>query len=150
VLVSSSRFGSNFQTSLAEEQDIDDPSAYSIEQSKQKSEHDKMMSNAEAKKQDMRKKINELRAKYKELTSKNEQLPLQIQMKKDVRNHCFRGNLSVFEMTESIFHLKEFVFEESVKNQVLHQINERIKLTHRELAWYSEKCRLSLEKVKSR
>jgi hypothetical protein len=143
---------------LVEEQDIDDPAAYSIEQSKLKSEHDKMMSNAEAKKQDMRKKINDLRAKFKELITKNEQLPVHIQMKKDVRIttspfSCFlvfHKNCIKYICGLLFNVLKEFVFEASIKNQVLNQINDRIKLTHRELAWYSEKCRLSLDKVKTR
>lgn len=46
--------------------------------------------------------------------------------------------------------LKEFLLEESIKQQVLNQINEKISLTYRELAWNKEKCRISLEKLKSK
>jgi hypothetical protein len=42
------------------------------------------------------------------------------------------------------------MLEESVKKQVVNQIDEKIKDTYRELAWYAEKCRLLLEKLKSR
>ena len=42
------------------------------------------------------------------------------------------------------------MLEESIKNQVLNQINEKISLTWKELAWNKEKCRISLEKLKSK
>ena len=46
--------------------DIDDPTAYSIEQAKQKSEYDKMIAIVESKKADMRHKINGLRELFKD------------------------------------------------------------------------------------
>ncbi|CAF0711556.1 unnamed protein product [Brachionus calyciflorus] len=106
--------------------DIDDPQAYSIEQAKQKSEHDKMISIAEAKKAEMRQKINGLRKMFKDLSTKNDQLVPRLKLNKD-----------------------EFLLEESIKQQVVNQINEKIDITYRELAWNSEKCRLMLEKVQS-
>jgi hypothetical protein len=42
------------------------------------------------------------------------------------------------------------MLEESIKQQVLNQMSEKINLTYRELAWQSEKCRISLEKLQSR
>ena len=107
--------------------DIDDPSAYSIEQAKQKSEHDKMIAIAEAKKADMRQKINGLRKLFKDLTVKNDQLVPRLKLNKN-----------------------EFLLEESIKHQVINQINEKIDVTYKELAWQSEKCRLMLDKVQSK
>ncbi len=43
--------------------------------------------------------------------------------------------------------LKEFLLEDSVKQQVLAQIQEKINSTYNELAWQSEKCRLMVEKL---
>ncbi len=64
--------------------DIDDPNAYSIEQAKQKAEYDKMMANAESKKQDMRQKISQLRKSFKELLNKNDQLVPRLKLNKEV------------------------------------------------------------------
>lgn len=64
--------------------DIDDPNAYSIEQAKQKSENDKMVSIAENKKQEMRQKINDLRKMFKELMTKNDQLVPRLRLDKNV------------------------------------------------------------------
>jgi hypothetical protein len=65
--------------------DIDDPKAYSLEQEKQKSEHDKMVAIAEGKKLEMRQRITELRKSFKELLNKNEQLVPRIKLGKNVR-----------------------------------------------------------------
>lgn len=64
--------------------DIDDTTAYSLEQAKQKSENDKMIAIAEAKKQDMRQKISELRKMFKDLTVRNEQLVPRCRLSKNV------------------------------------------------------------------
>lgn len=111
----------------AEVSDIDDPQAYSIEQAKQKSENDKMIAVAESKKQDMRQKINQLRKNFKDLLVKNDQLVPRLKLGKN-----------------------EFLLEESIKEQVLEQINDKINLTWKELAWQSEKCRLLLDKLQSK
>jgi hypothetical protein len=42
------------------------------------------------------------------------------------------------------------LLEESIKQQVNNQINEKIHITHKELAWQSEKCRILLDKIKSK
>lgn len=42
------------------------------------------------------------------------------------------------------------MLEESIKQQVLNQINDKINLTYKELAWNAEKNSLLLEKVKSK
>ncbi len=73
--------------------DIDDASAYSLEEAKQKSEHDKMLAVAEAKKQDMRNKIGDLRKIYKDLLVKNDQLVPRIKLSKNVSK-----NLKIFRI----------------------------------------------------
>ena len=64
--------------------DIDDPHAYSIEDAKLKAEHDKMMREAEAKKFQERKRIEKLRKTFLELQNKNQELPLSVQLDKEV------------------------------------------------------------------
>jgi hypothetical protein len=78
-----------FKTELAEVNDIDDPNAYSIEQAKQKSEYDKMMANAESKKQDMRLKVHQLRKSFKDLLGKNDQLVPRLKLNKEVKKNRF-------------------------------------------------------------
>lgn len=97
---------------------------YSIEEEKQKSENDKVLAIAEAKKAQMRIKINDLRKSFKEMTTKNDNL------------------VSRLKLAES-----EFALEESIKEQVIGQINEKVEITHKELAWNSEKCRIMLDKL---
>ena len=75
------------KAAVKEVADIDDPLAYSIEQDKQKSETNKMLALAEAKKQDMRDKINELRMSFKDLSVKNEQLVPRLRLDKNVCVH---------------------------------------------------------------
>jgi cilia- and flagella-associated protein 44 len=72
------------KTSTKSVYDIDDPTAYSIEEAKQKSEHDKMISISESKKQEMRTKITNLRKLFKDLTIKNEQLVPRLKLNKNV------------------------------------------------------------------
>ena len=112
---------------VTEVADIDDPMYYSIEEAKQKSEHDKVLAIAETKKNQMRQKINELRKLFKEMINKNENLVPRLKLE-----------------------TSEFAMEDSIKNQVLGQINEKVDITYKELAWQSEKCRLMLEKLQSK
>ena len=88
--------------------DIDDPTAYSIEQAKQKSEYDKMIAIVESKKADMRHKINGLRELFKDLTTQNDQLVPRLKLSQD-----------------------EFMLEETIKEHVINQMNEKIDLTYR-------------------
>lgn len=131
-----------------EANDIDDSQAYSIEQAKQKSEKDKMIATAESKKQEMRLKINQLRKTFKDLTVKNDQLVPRLRLDRNVIK--FERTIEDFVLLYCFFYFKEFMLEESIKQQVLNQMSEKINLTYRELAWQSEKCRISLEKLQSR
>ncbi len=116
------QIGTNIK--VTEIPDIDDPTAYSIEEAKQKSENDKVLAVAETKMAQMRQKITELRKMFKTLTIKNENLIPRLRVDKS-----------------------QFAIEGSVKDQVIGQINEKIVVTHKELAWQSEKNRLLLEKI---
>ena len=45
---------------------------------------------------------------------------------------------------------KDFQIEDSIKDHVYQQVQSKVDLTYRELAWQSEKCRLLLDKLKTR
>lgn len=49
--------------------------SHSIEEAKQKAEHDKMMKEAEEKKRDVRRQIAKLRRQFKSILEQNETLP---------------------------------------------------------------------------
>ncbi|XP_052060229.1 cilia- and flagella-associated protein 44-like isoform X9 [Mytilus californianus] len=107
--------------------DIDDPSAYSIEDAKQKAEYDKMMKLAEEKKREVRRQISKFRRQFKGLLEKNEGLPMNIQLKKE-----------------------EFEMDREIKEELQKQRDERIEIVRKELAWESEKQRIALEKLRKR
>ena len=107
--------------------DIDDPSAYSIEDAKQKAEYDKMMKLAEEKKREVRRQISKFRRQFKGLLEKNEGLPNHLQLKKE-----------------------EFEMDREIKEELQKQRDERIEIVRKELAWESEKQRISLEKLRKR
>jgi hypothetical protein len=115
-----------------------------------------MIAIAESKKLEMRQKINELRKMFKDLTVKNDQLVPRLRLSKSVNINLIFISFKFFVFYfmcvkfQWSFLLKEFMLEESIKQQVLNQINEKISLTYRELAWNKEKCRISLEKLKSK
>ena len=64
-------FFENFELVLIDEFLFD----FSIEDAKQKAEHDKMMKEAEERKQDVRRIIAQLRRQFKKLLEKNHELP---------------------------------------------------------------------------
>ncbi|KAK7105366.1 cilia- and flagella-associated protein 44-like [Littorina saxatilis] len=107
--------------------DIDDPSAYSIEDAKQKAEHDKLMKEAEEKKRDIRRQIAKLRRQFKSILEQNETLPLQQQLDR-----------------------LEFEMDREIKLELEKQTHDRVLLVRKELAWESEKQRLALEKLRKR
>ncbi|XP_069115004.1 cilia- and flagella-associated protein 44-like isoform X2 [Argopecten irradians] len=107
--------------------DIDDPNAYSIEDAKQKAEHDKMMKQAEEKKRDVKQRIAHLRRQFKTLLEQNENLPSHLQLMKD-----------------------EFEMDREIKLELQRQKAERIAVVRKEKAWESEKHRIALEKIRKR
>ena len=86
-----------------------------------------MISISESKKQEMRTKITNLRKLFKDLTLKNDQLVPRLKLNKN-----------------------EFLLEDSIKQQVLSQMNDKVQLTYKELAWHTEKCRIMLDKLQFR
>merc|ERR1712110_337852 len=107
--------------------DIDDPNAYSIEDAKQKTEHDKRMKEAEHKKKEVRKSINQLRRQFKAILEQNENMPKNIQLSR-----------------------MEFEMDKQIKAELEQQTQEKKDLVKRELAWESEQLRVSLEKLRKR
>ncbi|XP_052253766.1 cilia- and flagella-associated protein 44-like isoform X2 [Dreissena polymorpha] len=107
--------------------DIQDPKAYSIEEAKQKAEHDKMMREAEEKKKEVRRHITKMRRMFKQLLEQNEALPGHLRLHKD-----------------------EFEMDREIKEELERHKREKIELVRRELAWESEKQRIALEKLRKR
>ncbi|GFR82702.1 cilia- and flagella-associated protein 44-like [Elysia marginata] len=107
--------------------DIDDPNAYSIEDAKQKTEHDKRMKEAEQKKRDVRKKINQMRRQFKTILEQNDNMPKHLQLSR-----------------------QEFEMDREIKQELHQQTVEKIDLVRRELAWDSERLQISLEKLRKR
>ena len=56
----------------------------SIEEAKQKAEHDKMMKEAEEKKREVRRHIAKMRRMFKQLLEQNDTLPSHLRLHKDV------------------------------------------------------------------
>ena len=59
-------------------------SHYSIEEAKQKAEHDKLMKEAEEKKREVRQHIAKMRRMFKQLLEQNDTLPTHLRLHKDV------------------------------------------------------------------
>ncbi|XP_052805423.1 cilia- and flagella-associated protein 44-like isoform X2 [Mya arenaria] len=107
--------------------DIEDPNAYSIEEAKQKAEHDKMMRDAEEKKKEVRRHITKMRRMFKQLLEQNESLPTHLRLHKD-----------------------EFEMDREIKKELERHKADKIDVVRRELAWESEKQRIALEKLRKR
>ncbi|XP_052720233.1 cilia- and flagella-associated protein 44-like isoform X2 [Crassostrea angulata] len=107
--------------------DIEDPNAYSIEDAKQKAEHDKMMKIADEKKKDVRRQIAKLRRQFKSILEQNEGLPPHLQLRKE-----------------------EFELDKDIKLELDKQKHDRIDIVRKELAWEAEKQRIALEKLRKR
>ncbi|CAH1796965.1 unnamed protein product [Owenia fusiformis] len=108
-------------------EDIEDPSAYSIEDAKQKAEHDKMMRLAEEKKTDVKRTIAQLRRQFKKLIERNVELPAHLRLDR-----------------------KEFEMDPEIKKELERQTQEKKDITRKELSWEKEKHRIALEKLKAR
>ena len=57
---------------------------YSIEEAKQKAEHDKLMKEADEKKREVRRHIAKMRRMFKQLLEQNDTLPTHLRLHKDV------------------------------------------------------------------
>jgi uncharacterized membrane-anchored protein YhcB (DUF1043 family) len=60
----------------------------SIEEAKQKAEHDKMMKEAEEKKREVRRHVAKMRRMFKQLLEQNDSLPKHLRLHKDVSFIC--------------------------------------------------------------
>ncbi|XP_053372820.1 cilia- and flagella-associated protein 44-like [Mercenaria mercenaria] len=107
--------------------DIEDPKAYSIEEAKQKAEHDKMMKEAEEKKREVRRHVAKMRRMFKQLLEQNDSLPKDLRLHKD-----------------------EFEMDREIKLELERHKREKIEVVRKELAWESEKQRIALEKLRKR
>ena len=98
-----------------------------MEDAKQKAEHDRMIKQAEEKKQHVRRQIASLRRSFAKLEQKAAQLPKHLQLDK-----------------------KEFVMDPDMEKQMKAKAEEKIKLVRREMAWESEKHNIALRKLEKK
>ncbi|CAH8582329.1 unnamed protein product [Schistosoma rodhaini] len=117
------RIPSTFDTSVKVD-DIIDPKAYSIEETKQKSEHDRLVELAERKKTETRKKVAELKDRLKKLKEQNNRLPERIRLPTEAFNLVPQIRYDLFKDRQA-----------------------EIDLVYKETAWETEKYKLALEKL---
>nr|XP_034970286.1 cilia- and flagella-associated protein 44 isoform X2 [Zootoca vivipara] len=108
-------------------EDIVDPTAYSIENAKQKKEHDYIMRIAEKKKSIKRQELSTLREEFQNLLQMNRQLPSHMQ-----------------------FHRAQFELDRRIRAEMDRKTAHKIRLVLKELAWEQEKHRIGLRKVENR
>nr|XP_048673682.1 cilia- and flagella-associated protein 44 isoform X2 [Caretta caretta] len=108
-------------------EDIEDPSAYSIENAKQKKEYDQIMKAAGDKKNKKRQELIILRHEFHHLLQRNMELPKHMQL-----------------------HREEFEMDHRIREEMDRQTAQRIQLVQKELAWDQEKHRIGLQKLQSR
>ncbi|CAH8587804.1 unnamed protein product [Schistosoma curassoni] len=119
------RIPSTFDTSVKVD-DIIDPKAYSIEETKQKSEHDRLVELAERKKAETRQKVTELKDRLRKLKEQNNRLPERIRLPTEAFN-----------------------LVPQIRYDLLKDRETEIDLVYRETAWETEKNRLALEKLEN-
>ncbi|XP_009945583.1 PREDICTED: WD repeat-containing protein 52 [Leptosomus discolor] len=108
-------------------EDIEDPSAYNIEEVKQKKEYERLMKEAEEKKNKKREELIALRHEFLCLLHKNQELPKHMQLHREQ-----------YEMDHRIF------------EELDRQTAQRIQLVKKELAWEHEKHLIGLQKLRNR
>ncbi|NXJ93731.1 CFA44 protein, partial [Corythaixoides concolor] len=107
-------------------EDIEDPNAYNIEEVKQKKEYERMMKEAEEKKNKKREELIALRHEFLSLLQKNHELPKHMQLHREQ-----------YEMDHRIF------------EELDRQTAQRIQLVQKELAWEREKHLIGLQKLQN-
>ncbi|NXC94643.1 CFA44 protein, partial [Certhia familiaris] len=107
-------------------EDIKDPDAYTIEEYKQKKEHERKMMEAEEKKNKKREELSALRKDFVFLFQKNQDLPKHIQL-----------------------HREEFEMDRRIFEELHRQTLQRIQLVQKELAWEKEKQLIGLQKLQT-
>ncbi|NXC47886.1 CFA44 protein, partial [Penelope pileata] len=107
-------------------EDIEDPNAYNIEEIKQKKEHERIMKEAEDKKNKKREELRALREEFVFLLQKNQELPKHMQLQKE-----------------------EYEMGPRVYEELERQTAQRILLVEKELAWEREKHLIGLQKLQN-
>ena len=105
--------------------DIEDPSAYSIEDAKQKAEYDEMVRQAEERKADARKDVARLQQRFRRLLQQNDDsLPSHLRLDR-----------------------REFELDPIFRTEMQRNRAEKIAQTERELAFETEKCEIAAKKL---
>ncbi|NXL46462.1 CFA44 protein, partial [Podilymbus podiceps] len=107
-------------------EDIEDPNAYNIEEVKQKKEYERIMKEAEEKKNKKREELIALRHEFLFLLQKNQELPQHMQLQREQ-----------YEMDHRIF------------EELDRQTAQRIQLVQKEMAWEREKHLIGLQKLRN-
>nr|XP_056714145.1 cilia- and flagella-associated protein 44 [Euleptes europaea] len=110
-----------------EADDIEDPSAYSIENAKQKMEHDMIIKAAEMKKYFKRQELILLRHEFQELLQINKDLPKHMQLDR-----------------------AQFEMDRRIRAEMDRKTAHSIRLVMKELAWEQEKHRIGIKKLQNR
>ncbi|XP_026863865.2 cilia- and flagella-associated protein 44 isoform X1 [Electrophorus electricus] len=107
--------------------DIEDPTAYSIETAKQRLELDRLLREAELRRQDRRKQLAELRKRFQALLQLNQSLPAHARLQPT-----------------------EFELDSCFREEADRRTAERVREVRRELAWEEERHRIGLQKMQRR
>ncbi|XP_048348373.1 cilia- and flagella-associated protein 44 [Sphaerodactylus townsendi] len=107
--------------------DIEEPSAYSIENAKQKMEHDMIIKEAETKKYLKRQELIVLRNEFQDLLQMNKDLPKHMQLDR-----------------------AQFEMDSRIRAEMNRRTAQSIRMVMKELAWEQEKHRIGLQKLQNR
>eukprot|EP00117_Sycon_ciliatum_P043144 scpid6537/ scgid31278/ WD repeat-containing protein 52 len=107
--------------------DIEDPTAYSIEEAKQKAEHDRRVRLAEKKKLETRRGVELLRREFRQLYSRNEALP---------------SHMAISKL--------DFQMDPLIQKEVERTVEQKIEQIHDEFAWETEKTEKQLQKLRDK
>ncbi|XP_077198104.1 cilia- and flagella-associated protein 44 isoform X2 [Paroedura picta] len=108
-------------------EDIEDSAAYSIENAKQKMEHDMIIKAAEMKKYFKRQELILLRHEFQNLLQANKSLPNHMQLER-----------------------AQFEIDRRIRAELDRKTAHSIRLVMKELAWEQEKYRIGLQKLQNR
>ncbi|XP_054683235.1 cilia- and flagella-associated protein 44 [Grus americana] len=106
-------------------EDIEDPNAYNIEEVKQKKEYQRILKEAEEKKQKKREELIALRHEFLFLLQKNQELPKHMQLH------------------------REYEMDHRILEELDRQTAQKIQLVQKELAWEHEEHLIGLQKLQN-
>ncbi len=99
-----------------------------------------MKKSAETLKNEMRQMIEGLRGKFRRLLTENDHLPLDLKLPRQVKHEsCFIQN--------SLISIQEFILDENIRQNFQSELQEKVDLSVKELAWESERCNIALRKL---